>query len=100
MADVSALERALTPASLRSEFSHDVAAAPLVIADANLSPAALEVGRSNLPTQSAYCLRVILPTASVQASCRSPSSRQHCSRAAGGFGCRPVLLAALRNCSC
>lgn len=45
VADVAALETALTPAALASEFSHDIAAAPLVIVDANLSPAALQVGQ-------------------------------------------------------
>jgi hypothetical protein len=44
VADVSALEKALTPAALTNEFSHDIAAAPLLIVDTNLSPAALQVG--------------------------------------------------------
>jgi hypothetical protein len=45
VADVNALEKALTPAALTDEFSHDVAAAPLVVVDTNLSPAALQVGK-------------------------------------------------------
>jgi hypothetical protein len=49
VADVLAVERALTPAALTSEFSHDIAAAPLVVVDANLSPAALQVGQAQMP---------------------------------------------------
>ena len=43
VADVSALERALTPAVLSGEFSHDIAVAPLVVVDANMSLVALQV---------------------------------------------------------
>lgn len=43
VADVSALERVLTPAALTNEFSHDIAAAPLMVVDTNVSPAALQV---------------------------------------------------------
>ena len=52
MADVSALERALTPAALASEFSHDIATAPLAVVDTNLSPAALQVGKHCKPSQA------------------------------------------------
>lgn len=47
IADVAALERQLTPAVLLRHAAPDIAAAPLVIVDANLAAAALEVPRSS-----------------------------------------------------
>ena len=51
VADVLALERALTPGALTNEFSHDIAAAPLVVIDTNLSPAALRVSKRCKPSR-------------------------------------------------